>query len=245
MEAEQKNIRVRYARQVAYWSSLPFSNRIQGLLTKAAMVALDLVFPPYCVYCERVGSLLCARCLSSVAPGPERALPGVDVVWVRTTFEGAVRAAIHALKYEHQTRLASPLGGLLCQALKTTQWPVDVVTAVPLHDSRLRARGYNQSALLGQVVAQQQGWVFDARAVTRVRETASQVGLTARERRDNVTGAFVADPGTVREKRVLVIDDVLTTGATMCACADALRAAGAEAVMGAVLAGATFDLTDA
>jgi ComF family protein len=119
-----------------------------------------------------------------------------------------------------------------------THWPVDVVSAVPLHASRLRERGYNQAVLLAQVVARTRSWVFAPDALRRVRETASQVNLNAQERRANVEAAFFAEPAVFCGRQVLVIDDVLTTGATLSACADALRAAGATHVYGATLAGA-------
>lgn len=163
---------------------------------------------------------------------------GLDGIAVRAVFEGPIRAAIHALKYDGQRRLAGPLGMLMNENLGRADWPVDVVVAVPLHESRLRARGYNQAALLADCVARMHDWSFVPGALRRVRDTASQVDLNAQERRANVEAAFEADPTVFHRKRVLVIDDVLTTGATLSACADALRAAGATHIYGATVAGA-------
>ncbi len=201
-------------------------------------MGLDLVFPPLCVNCERVGSFLCPRCVATARRSAERTVEGLDGVRVWGDFEGAVRTALHAFKYDGQTRLAEPLGALVVDGLANTNWPIDVVTAVPLHESRLRERGYNQAALLAQVVAAARGWLFAPAAVHRIRQTASQVSLNAQERHLNVEAAFSAEPPVVEGMRVLVIDDVLTTGSTLLACADALRNAGAVRVYGATVAGA-------
>jgi ComF family protein len=198
----------------------------------------DLVFPPLCVNCERVGSFLCPRCLATAHRAAARSIPGLDGVRVWGDFEGAVRAAVHAFKYEGHTRLAEPLGALVVDELAATDWQIDAVTAVPLHESRLRERGYNQAVLLAQVVATARGWLFAPDAVHRIRQTASQVNLNAQERQLNVAAAFSAEPASVEGMRVLVIDDVLTTGSTLLACADALREAGAAHVYGATVAGA-------
>lgn len=184
---------------------------------------------------------MCPRCLATITPARERTLAEFDGVRVRANYEGAISAAIHAFKYDRQTRLAEPLGRLLCEALEGTGWPIDLVTAVPLHARRLRERGYNQAGLLGEHAACTNGWEFVPAAVARVRETASQVALNASERRANVAGAFEADPEIVAGKHILLVDDVLTTGATLSACAAALRMAGAAQVYGAAIATPAFD----
>ncbi len=221
-------------------NKLPSVKFIKLLTQQVVTVALDLVFPPHCVNCQRVGGFLCERCAATVQAAPERAVAGLDSVRAAVRFEGAASTAIHAFKYERQTHLVRILGLWLCHALEPVGWQIDCVTAVPLHETRLAARGYNQAALLARHVADTFSWDFDETLVRRVRETPSQVNLNMHERRVNVAGAFVAQPGSLAGRRVLVIDDVLTTGATLAACADALRGAGAAVVYGAAAASAVF-----
>ncbi len=149
--------------------------------------------------------------------------------------EGALREAIHALKYNHRTELAVPLGGLLQQHIPQTSWKIDVITAVPLHPDRRRERGYNQAELLARELAGRVGLPY-AEGLRRIRATADQIGLDAAARRENVRDAFEADASAFRDRRVLMIDDVCTTGATMDACARALGAQGARSIYGLAIA---------
>lgn len=213
---------------------------IRLLARQAATTALDLLFPPHCAGCDRVGSLLCPRCLARIVRPPARRLEWFDDVAVCAEYQEPISTAIHAFKYDGQVRLAEPLGALLLSRISEIGWPVDAVCAVPLHPSRQRERGYNQAELLAAVVARTTGWRLESSGLRRVRETASQVHLDARQRRDNVDGAFAAEPDLVSGQRVLLVDDVLTTGATLSACACALCQAGAARVYGATIAGAVF-----
>lgn len=217
---------------------------------------LDLLFPPRCIGCSSVGTWLCARCVERlpyiVGPVCERCgLPlqrdlecpacrrySVRVDGIRSVllFEGAVRTAIHRLKYRNGRMLAGPFGQLMAAGWDRLGIEVDVIVPVPLHPQRLRQRGYNQAALLARELARHTGLPSHEGALSRVRHTASQMALDAAARRDNVRGAFRCTDGQLRGRRVLLIDDVCTTGATLDACADALRAAGAIAVWGFTLA---------
>lgn len=237
--------KVQQRRGETAWRSRLSFDAIKLLARQAYVTALDLVFPPQCVHCQRVGSFLCARCLERLETAPVRIVEGVEDVRVATTFEGAARSAIHALKYDGVKRLAGPLASLMAGALIAADWPVDLVIAVPLHQRRLQERGYNQSALLARELALKMGWRYEEGAVSRVRETETQTHLNAQQRRQNVAGAFVADPTRVANRCVVVVDDVLTTGATLTACAEALHAAGARRVYGVALASAVFAGGDA
>lgn len=150
---------------------------------------------------------------------------------------GPLADAIRRLKYAGRTDHAPALASLLADACAPLAGRVDVVVPVPLHPVRLRARGYNQSALLAGPVAARLGVPLDTRALRRVRDTPAQAGLGASERASNVRSCFVARVPRGRG-RVLVIDDVRTTGATFAEAARALREAGATEVFARALAGA-------
>lgn len=214
--------------------------RVLLLLHGLALGGQDLLFPPYCVGCERVGSLLCPHCLAAIKTPAPRAVSRLDGICTCAEYDGVIGAAIRALKYGRQTRLAEPLGGLLARAVFRAGWLVDLIAPVPLHPARLRDRGYNQAKLVSLYASRALAIPVRDSAVWRVRDTPSQVDLNARERRANVKGAFESDAEIVRGKSVLVVDDVLTTGATIGACAEALRRAGAVQVFGAAIAGAVL-----
>jgi ComF family protein len=150
--------------------------------------------------------------------------------WARSAavYSGVVREAVHALKFDGKMPLARPLAALMLEACEAPPG-VTAVVPVPLGRARTRERGYNQAALLGERVAQ--GWSVPLRPrwLVRLRDTPAQSELTAAERRANVRHAFAASP-SVRAGHVVLVDDVLTTGATAAECARALRAAGASTV---------------
>lgn len=159
-----------------------------------------------------------------------------------SVFEEPLRSYIHALKYNGNTRLAEPLGRLLAQAYTRNGFQVDAIIAVPLHAERQKQRGYNHAQLLAEVCASLVGVPLYSDMVQRQRATPAQVGLSAGQRLQNMAGAFLCTPafsagtGALNGRRILIIDDVCTTGATIEACAAPLYAAGAAAVSGLVLA---------
>lgn len=154
------------------------------------------------------------------------------------SYEGALRALIQRFKYDGYRPLAKPLGRFLEQAVeRLSEQSLDLVVPVPLHRKRQRRRGFNQAELLAVEVARVRRIPLAVKDCVRVRDTPPQTGLRAAERRKNVAGAFdVPHPERVRGRRVLLVDDVLTTGATASACAQALREAGAKGVWVATLA---------
>jgi competence protein ComFC len=152
-------------------------------------------------------------------------------------YKSEVRQAIHRLKYRRNMALGQILAVQIIAQLKNLEWPVEIVTPVPLGLARLAERGYNQASLIAKPVALYFRLPFETNIVKRQKETKSQVEMSSFAlRRENVAGAFSADNSKVEGKKILLIDDVTTSGATMNACAKALREAGASEVYGYSLA---------
>jgi len=190
----------------------------------------EIIIPPVCDYCgspQRYQGL-CSRC--KIHAPPYSSLRS----WA--TFTGPVRNALHQLKYHHNLGLGEALSRKLIENLDLLDWVVNLVVPVPLGIARLRERGYNQSELLAYPLALGAGYCYDKKALSRSRETQSQVGLTASQRKKNVYGAFKADPIRVANQSILIVDDITTSGATIEACATALLDAGAQQVFGLTLA---------
>ncbi|RLC73008.1 MAG: ComF family protein [Chloroflexi bacterium] len=215
---------------------------------------LDFLFPTSCLGCGREGSLLCPSCLKTLPrlypPYCERcgipcsgricplclsSPPVIDGIRSPLLYRDLAREAIIHLKYRNLKLLARPLAELLADYLAESQLQFDVLVPVPLHPRRLRSRGYNQSALLAKNLSELIGVPLREDILFRLRDTPSQTSLGGPERRQNVAGAFEC-----REElegwEILLLDDVCTTGATLDACAVALKKAGAGAVWGLTLA---------
>jgi len=217
---------------------------------------LDLLFPPRCVGCGSWGKWLCDSCLKAIPflkepfcpfcgkPQPQwgtcpscanepHALEGIISV---AYFEGPIQKAVHLLKYRGRTALAYPLAELMASWLSQNHLKADAIIPVPLHPQRLHERGYNQSALLAENLSKKLGIPLLNGALERIRYTRPQVGLSALERKENVKGAFRADPLKVAGKDLILVDDVCTTGATLEECGFALKQARAGRIWGLTLA---------
>jgi len=166
---------------------------------------------------------------------------GFDSAYCYGAYEGTLRELIHLFKYSGMRGLAEPLGKLMANALPRDH-QFDMVMAVPLHWVKWWQRGFNQSALLAKFVARRRGIPL-VKALRRSSATRAQAGLSNAQRRENVVGAFRARR-RVAGQRVLLIDDVMTTGATAASCARALKKAGARSVSLLTLARVDRRFTD-
>jgi ComF family protein len=151
-------------------------------------------------------------------------------------YEGPIEAAIHRFKYQGWRRLAAPLALLVAERLVIEGMAASWVVAVPLHRERLRARGFNQSELLARQLRGRLGIDAPPGRLVRVRATPPQVGHDRLWRQDNVRGAFAWHGPDLTGRSILVVDDVATTGATLDACAAALKTAGSGPVIGVAVA---------
>lgn len=200
---------------------------------------LALLLPDRCAGCGRAGTLLCDRCRASFvayAGEPIRVADDLTDVGVAFVFDGPLRHALHQLKYRRMRRVARPLGTLLAAHLHALPWPLDALAPIPLHHQRLAERGFNQAELLAREVAAASGLPLLVGPLTRVKATRQQALLDMHGRIENVAGAFVWNGETSPPARIALVDDVLTTGATVNACARALRMAGTREVYALALA---------
>ena len=169
------------------------------------------------------GTQRCGACLAE-SPVFDRAR-GFGV------YEGGLRRLIHLLKYDRMRPLAKPLAGMMATVLESLPAP-DLVIPVPLYRARRWRRGFNQALALSEELGREAGIRCEPRVLRRTRATQPQAGLSYAERKRNVSGAFVVRKrDEVEGRTVLVIDDVMTTGATLDACARALKKAGARSVL--------------
>ncbi len=238
--------------------------RLWPFLRRELLGLLELCLPAVCPLCHEplaATEPFCAACLASLAPltspcCPRCNLPFVGVdgsdhlclsclhtpppfAWARAAgrYDDVLSLAVQRFKYQGDFNLDKPLARLLHDALRQTlhDFRPDLLVAVPLHPTRLRHRSYNQALLLARSLGRRMQVPAPARLLLRTRPTPPQIGLKALERRRNLRGAF-AVCGDLAGERILLIDDVMTTGATARECSRTLLEAGAGEVAVAVLA---------
>ncbi len=218
-------------------------------------VFLDLFFPARCAGCGVTGTQWCAACQDRIqfldepgclrCGGPlqtaecDRCLrfpAAFDRVRSVALYQSPLSDAIIQLKYDARGGFGDRLAFHLIAFLQQVGWQIDRILPVPLGEHRLRERGYNQADLLARPLSRYYSIRYLPQALQRTKETASQVGLSAGARQQNVSGAFQANEKLIAGCNVLLVDDVFTTGATLNACARALREGGAGKVYGLTLA---------
>ncbi len=226
-------------------------------VAKLGEMAFNLLFPRRCVGCGKEGDFICRFCRSSLPRGMPPLCPRcgrpqssgilcsgcvswqaeIDGIRSPFRFDGVIRQAIYQLKYKNLRALTSSLAELLNDYLIVNPLPGEVLVPVPLHRKRLRERGYNQSSLLVRALGKLTNLLVVDDCLFRQRYAPPQARTsTVGERHSNVADAFACRDQRLRDKQVLLIDDVATSGATLNACAVALKAAGATSVWGLVLA---------
>jgi len=233
--------------------------RLAGGLRGYLRRSLDIALPPLCPACRDLvtDNGVCPTCWSKLSfiappycprlgipfvydPGPGilsmQAIadpPAFQRARAAVRFDEVARALVHALKYSDRLDLAPMLGGWMTRAGGELLDGADALVPVPLHWRRLWTRRFNQSAALAEAIARESGVTVAHHAVKRVKATAQQVGLSRKDRASNVSGAFQVAPearAEVAGRRLVLVDDVLTSGATVDACARALLRAGAAQV---------------
>lgn len=224
-------------------------------LLQARDLVLDILYPPACPSCGRLGYAICPSCRSAIVPivsgdcricnrpleygdicascfaGPHH----LERVYAATTYSGPIRDVIARFKYGNNRPLAGELAAIMARRLAGEAITSSLIVPVPLHRRRAKERGYNQSELLARGLAKLLQLPVATRALERIVDTRSQVGLKENERLANVKNAFRADPALVAGQDLLIVDDISTTGATLAACARECKRAGAKTVRAAVV----------
>ncbi|MEA1909640.1 MAG: ComF family protein [Patescibacteria group bacterium] len=219
----------------------------------------DLFFPPKCASCNRGGKWFCDGCKAQLKPIKTSICFGcgrltedfkickrcrykfkfsrcfVGCVWR----EGILRKILHKYKYGRVRVLSYDLGDILINIIKSYSCEDLIITSVPLHFKKRWQRGFNHSALLASVVTQKISGTYIENLLIKTKPTKAQVGLSRKDRLKNLQNSFEVNlrhASAIQGRTILIIDDVITTGATINACADALKRLGAKEVWGLVIA---------
>lgn len=225
---------------------------------------LDWIFPPHCAGCGKQGFVWCSDCQSEVQvigkkcpkcglpqAGDElcadcqQEMPIYQEMRSWALYQGSLKKALLGLKYKNNMPVGDALATQAAPTLDAQKWPIDLVIPIPLSRRRLGERGYNQAGLIAHPLALALGLPYAPKALTRWRDTHSQVGLTGKQRCENMRGVFRAEGERLRGRAILVIDDIATTGSTISSATEALLAGGASQVYAFTIARALHWRQDA
>lgn len=230
---------------------------LDSLFSSIKQKVLNFLFPSHCVSCGKGGSFLCqkcrnkliylqqplcTRCSKPIHTGTicQKCLSqtwDIDGIYSIFKYGGTIRQAILQFKYHNIKALADPLSNLMSAYLRRHLLSFDIIMPVPIHKRRLRERGYNQSSLLAQRLSRMTNIPVVEDVLIRTKHTPSQAKSdSVDQRRKNIRNAFRCVNHDISGKRILLIDDVCTSGATLNSCAASLKSAGAASVWGFTLA---------
>ena len=228
-----------------------------GWLRQLQNEVIDLFFPRECIGCGKIDDFICIQCARKLPrlvpplcpkcgkPEPSGHLcyecwgksSNIDSVYSVFVFDGTMRQAVHSLKYHNLRAIAECLGKYMASYYLSNSLNGNILVPVPLHENRIRERGYNQSILLAREISRIVGIPVNDKLIKRTRDCVSQARTkNVEERRRNMENAFSPISDSISGMEIILIDDVCTSGATLEACAAVLKKAGANHVTGFTLA---------
>ena len=211
---------------------------------------IDFVYPPRCAGCDKPGDLFCSECISKVSiihqpfcslcgrvteknglcKSCQKVRPSYLSARSWAEYAESLRHALLTLKYRNNLGLSRIFADYLADIVLDNNWQTDIIIPIPLCKSHMKSRGFNQAEQLAHPLSLILGIPLETRAVKRMKETTSQVDLSREERFKNLEDAFFGNPAKLKSKRVLLVDDIVTTGATLNSCTEAILAAGGSSV---------------
>ena len=226
------------------------SKKINYKIYRFFWKTVDFIYPPVCAGCGAPGSIWCKDCQEKVheigdkicpicgileksgnlCPECQSSSPPYSALRSWAIFEGPLRTALLSLKYKSDLGLGNIFSIPLINLIQSNHWNFDCIIPMPISKAHKKTRGYNQSSLIARPIALALNKPLLQESVIRIKETKSQVNLSRSERFKNLQSAFLGNPAKLLSKKVLLVDDITTTGATMISCAQALKDAGCDQV---------------
>ncbi len=220
-------------------------------ITRLVWKALDWLYPPQCCNCQQGGGVMCENCQSQIhlingsicqkcgypqkttnSTCPDCRTSPPPFIQMRSwgEFSGPLRKALHSLKYKNNLAMGIFFAKSLAEMVRQLGWQIDLVVPVPLSRRHFQQRGYNQASIISSSLAKELSLPHHSHLIKRIKETESQISLDVNKRFTNLMDAFYANPAKLKERKILLVDDVITTGATMQNCTIALQKAGTDQV---------------